>query len=122
MLIIAISGSNVLGIKRDLADRAYTSLGSSTNSNVLRSLADQPGSSPPNVIWLKDGTQLSGDGVRVVINTTTTAGTPNRTSSNVRIFNFNQSDAGVYQCVFYDTPSQGGEVSTTRPIKLDTGK
>ena len=75
------------------------------------------------MIWLKDGTQLSGDGVRVVVtttNTTTNMGS-NRTASFVRIFNFSQSDAGVYQCVFYDTPSQGGEVITTKPYKVDTG-
>ena len=73
-------------------------------------------------MWLKDGTQLFGDGVRVAINTTnSTIGTANQTVSFVRIFNFSQSDAGVYQCVFYDTPSQGGEVITTRPYKVDTG-
>ena len=65
-------------------------------------------------MWLKDGTQLFGDGDRVVITTTnSTIGTSNRTVSFVRIFNFSQSDAGVYQCVFYDTPSQGGELKTT---------
>ena len=74
------------------------------------------------MIWLKDGTQLSGDGVRVVVTTTnTTIMGSNRTVSFVRIFNFSQSDAGVYQCVFYDTPSQEGEVITTRPYKVDTG-
>ena len=74
------------------------------------------------MIWLNDETQLSGDGVRVVVTTTnTTFMGSNRTVSFVRIFNFSQSDAGVYQCVFYDTPSQGGEVITTRPYKVDTG-
>ena len=74
------------------------------------------------MVWLKDGTQLSGDGVRVVITTNATIMGSNRTVSFVRIFNFSQSDAGVYQCVFYDTPSQGGEVITTRPYKVDTGE
>ena len=74
------------------------------------------------MIWLKDGTLLSGDGVRVVITTTAGAGITNRTTASyVRITKFSQSDAGVYQCVFYDTPSQGGEVITTRPYKVDTG-
>ena len=73
-------------------------------------------------MWLKDGTQLFGDGVRVVINTSISiVSASNRTVSFVRIFNFSQSDAGVYQCVFYDTPFQGGEVITTRPYKVDTG-
>ena len=109
------------------SDRTLVPLGSSnisTNGTFLRCSAEQPGSlslAAPSVIWLKDGTQLSSDGVRVVITTTTTSGTTNRTVSFVKIFNFSQSDAGVYQCVFYDTPSQGGEVVTTRPYKVDTG-
>ena len=109
-------------------DRTSVPLGSSaisTNGSFLRCSAEQPGPSSlaaPSMMWLKDGTQLSGDGVRVLITTTNfTVGTSNRTTSFVRIFNFSQSDAGVYQCVFYDTPSQGGEVITTRPYKVDTG-
>ena len=111
-----------------LPDRIGVPLGSSTissNGGFLRCSAEQPASSSftaPSMMWLKDGTQLFGDGVRVVISTTNpTTGTSNRTVSFVRIFNFSQSDAGVYQCVFYDTPSQGGEVITTRPYKVDTG-
>eukprot|EP00731_Ephydatia_muelleri_P008963 Em0004g1301a len=126
---IRSNGSNVLKIVRELsnntADRASVPLGSSdisSNGGFLRCAAEQPASSSPNMMWLKDGTQLFGDDVRVVINTSnSTIGTSNRTVSFVRIFNFSQSDAGVYQCVFYDTPSQGGEVVTTRPYKVDTG-
>ena len=129
----AINGSNVLRIIRELNNiigsvRTSVPLGSSnisSNGSFLRCSAQQPGSSSltaPSMIWLKDGTQLSSDGVRVVITTTnSTVGTSNRTTSFVRIFNFSQSDAGVYQCVFYDTPSQGGEVITTRPYKVDRG-
>ena len=125
------NGSKLLNVIRELgntsSDRTYVPVGSSnisTTGTFLRCSAEQPSSSSfaaPSVIWLKDGTQLSGDGIRVVITTTTTAGTSNRTVSFVRIFNFSLSDAGVYQCVFYDTPSQGGEVITTRPYKVDTG-
>ena len=111
-----------------LPNRTSVPLGSShisSNGGFLRCSAEQPASSSltaPSMMWLKDGTQLFGDGVRVLINTTnSTVGTSNRTLSFVRIFNFSQSDAGVYQCVFYDTPSQGGEVITTRPYKVDTG-
>ena len=129
----AINSSHVLTLIRELnnnigPDRTSVPLGSSnisSSGSFLRCSAQQPGSSSltaPSIIWLKDGTQLSGDGVRVVITTTnSTVGTSNRTTSFVRIFNFSQSDAGVYQCVFYDTPSQGGEVITTRPYKVDTG-
>ena len=123
----------MLKITRELsnnntADRTSVPLGSSnisSNGGFLRCSAEQSASSSltaPSMMWLKDGTQLFGDGVRVVISTTnSTIGTSNRTVSFVRIFNFSQSDAGVYQCVFYDTPSQGGEVITTRPYKVDTG-
>ena len=125
----AISGSNMLKIVRELnnstSDRTYVPLGSSINGTFLRCSAEQPSSSSLaalSVIWLKEGIQLSGDGVRVVITTTATSVKSNRrTVSFVRIVNFSQSDAGVYQCVFYDTPSQGGEVITTRPYKVDTG-
>ena len=129
----AYNDSNVLEIVRELnnntsPDRTSVSLGSSNtsiNGAFLRCSAEQPASSSftaPSMMWLKDGTQLFDDGVRVVITTTnSTIGTSNRTVSFVRIFNFSQSDAGVYQCVFYDTPSQGGEVITTRPYKVDTG-
>ena len=110
-------------------DRTYVPLGSPSsgaNGSFLRCSAEQPGSlqiaAAPSIKWLKDGVQLYGDGVRVVINTSISiVATSNRTVSFVRIFNFSQSDAGVYQCVFYDTPSQGGEVVTTRPYKVDTG-
>ncbi|KAL5497266.1 hypothetical protein EMCRGX_G013709 [Ephydatia muelleri] len=131
---LLLSGTNVLKITRELsnnytADRTSVSLGSSnisSNGGFLRCSAEQSASSSltaPSMMWLKDGTQLFGDGVRAVINTTNyTIGTSNRTVSFFRIFNFSQSDAGVYQCVFYDTPSQGGEVITTRPYKVDTAE
>eukprot|EP00731_Ephydatia_muelleri_P008956 Em0004g1294a len=119
LLLSASSGSNVLLITRELisntADRTSVPLGSSdtsSNGSFLRCSAEQPASSSltaPSIKWLKDGTQLFGDG------------DIKRAVSFVRIFNFSQSDAGVYQCVFYDTPSQGGEVVTTRPYKVDTG-
>eukprot|EP00731_Ephydatia_muelleri_P008931 Em0004g1269a len=133
LLLSAINGTNVLKIARELsnnytADRTSVPLGSSnisSNAGFLRCSAEQPASSSltaPSMMWLKDGTQLFSDGVSVVINTTNPLiGTSNRTVNFVRIFNFSQSDAGVYQRVFYDTPSQGGEVITTRPYKVDTG-
>ena len=118
--------SNASGLYSD--DRTYVALGSPSGGaggSFLRCSAEQPRSllaAAPSVTWLKDGAQLVGDGVRVTINTSSSiVATSNRTASYVRIFNFRQSDAGVYQCVFYDTPSQGGEVITTRPYKVDTG-
>ena len=132
--LAANNDSNVLKIVRELNNNAVShrifvalaNLNVSSNGAFLRCAAEQPASSSltaPSMMWLKDGTQLYGDGVRVVINISISiVATSNRTVSFVRIFNFSQSDAGVYQCVFYDTPSQGGEVVTTRPYKVDTGK
>ena len=131
--LAANNDSKVFKIVRELnnnavSDRIFVALGNlnvSSNGAFLRCAAEQPASSSltaPSMMWLKDGTQLYGDGVRVVINISISiVATSNRTVSFVRIFNFSQSDAGVYQCVFYDTPSQGGEVVTTRPYKVDTG-
>ena len=116
-------------LSNNTADRTSVPLGSSdisSNGGFLRCAAEQPAASSltaPSMMWFKDGTQLFVDGVRVVISTSISiVSASNRTVSFVRIFNFSQSDAGVYQCVFYDTPSQGGEVVTTRPYKVDTGE
>eukprot|EP00731_Ephydatia_muelleri_P008948 Em0004g1286a len=131
--LAANNDSKVFKIVRELnnnavSDRIFVALAylnASSNGAFLRCAAEQPASSSlaaPSMMSLKDGTQLFGDGVRVVINVSISiVATSNRTVSFVRIFNFSQSDAGVYQCVFYDTPSQGGEVVTTRRYKVDTG-
>ena len=67
---------------------------------------------PPTVLWLKDG------------NSTRTTPTNTPVGSNGRLnttlsFSFQESDAGVYQCVFTGTNS---ELFITIPIRLDTGE
>ena len=67
---------------------------------------------PPTVTWLRDGVPVSD----TPTNTTRGNGGLNTTLS----FMFEESDAGVYQCVFTDTARS--EVFVVDPIRLDTGK
>jgi hypothetical protein len=67
---------------------------------------------PPTVTWLKDGVPVS--------DTPTNAVGGNGALSTTLSFTFEESDAGVYQCVFTDTSRS--EVYVTDPIRLDTGK
>ena len=71
-------------------------------------------SSPPSVVWVRNGEQVVNGG-RITI----TEGTLlfNQRSSELQITNFGLSDAGVYQCIF----TEGAEVITTTPLRLDTG-
>ena len=72
-------------------------------------------SSPPSVVWVKNGEQVVNGG-----NITITEGTRSftqETNSELQITNFALSDAGVYQCIF----TEGAEVITTTPLRLDTG-
>ena len=71
-------------------------------------------SSPPSVVWVRNGEQLVNGG-RITI----MEGTPGsqQRSSELKITNFALSDAGVYQCIF----TEGAEVITTTPLRLDTG-
>jgi hypothetical protein len=66
----------------------------------------------PMVTWLKDGVPVSD----TPMNTVGVNGGLSTTLS----FIFEESDAGVYQCVFTDTSRS--EVFVAEPIRLDTGK
>ena len=83
------------------------------NSQVLRCVGTGS-SSPPSVVWVRNGEQVI-NGSRITI----TEGTPGgqQISSDLQISNFTLSDAGVYQCIF----TEGAEVITTTPLRLDTG-
>ena len=71
-------------------------------------------SSIPSVVWVRNGEQVVADGRRINITETTPGG--QQRSSELKI-NFTSSDAGVYQCIF----TEGAEVITTTPRRLDTG-
>ena len=65
----------------------------------------------PTVLWLKDGTPAR--------TTPTNILDDNISLSTTLSFSFQESDAGVYQCVFI---SNNSELFATIPIRLDTGK
>ena len=72
---------------------------------------DSTSYSTPSVMWLKDGTPVRA----TPINTPGANGTITTTLS----FTFQESDAGVYQCVITGNNS---ELLATIPIRLDTGQ
>ena len=71
-------------------------------------------SSPPSVVWVRNGEQVVNGG-NITITETMPGG--QQWSSELTITNFALSDAGVYQCIF----TEGAEVITTTPLRLDTG-
>ena len=73
-------------------------------------------SSPPSVVWVRNGEQVVDDGGRITITEVANSFSRQRNSA-LQITNFALSDAGVYQCIF----TEGAEVITTRPLRLDTG-
>ena len=72
-------------------------------------------SGPPSVVWVRNGEQVV-NGSRITITEGTVLFNQQR-SSDLQISNFALSDAGVYQCIF----TEGAEVITTTPLRLDTG-
>ena len=84
------------------------------NTQVLN-CAGIGSSSPPSVVWVRNGEQVV-DGGNITI-TEATIMVSQRRSSQLQITNFALSDAGVYQCIF----TEGAEVVTTTPLRLDTG-
>ena len=81
------------------------------NNQVLRCVG-AGSSSPPSVVWVRNGEQVVNGG-RIII----TEEFSRQRSSELQIANFSLSDAGVYQCIF----TEGAEVITTTPLRLDTG-
>ena len=71
-------------------------------------------SNPPSVVWVRNGEQVVNGGNITITETMPSA---QQTSSELKITNFALSDAGVYQCIF----TEGAEVITTTPLRLDTG-
>ena len=84
------------------------------NNQVLRCVG--AGSfSPPSVVWVRNGEQVVNGGRITIIEGTNSFS--RQRSSDLQITNFALSDAGVYQCIF----TEGAEVITTTPLRLDTG-
>ena len=82
------------------------------SNHVLR-CAGTGSSSPPSVVWVRNGEQVVNGG-RITITETIFS---LQRDSELTISNFALSDAGVYQCIF----TEGAEVITTTPLRLDTG-
>ena len=74
--------------------------------------------SPSTVVWIKDGETVE-DGGSITI--TTSMAVNGEVSSTLQIASFQESNAGVYQCIFTDDSSSDGEIITTIPLRLDTG-
>ena len=72
---------------------------------------DSTSYSTPSVVWLKDGTPVRAT-------PTDTPGANGRINTTLS-FTFQESDAGVYQCVITGNNS---ELLATIPIRLDTGQ
>ena len=98
------------GVNDDFPDnRVAVSVGS---NQVLRCVGT--GSfSPPSVVWVRNGEQVIADGNITITETLLAV----QRSSELQISSFALSDAGVYQCMF----TEGAEVITTIPLRLDTG-
>ncbi|KAL5487215.1 hypothetical protein EMCRGX_G019791 [Ephydatia muelleri] len=99
--------------------RIYVTLNSNTQGNLLSCAAECTDlflDIYPNVTWYKDGRRLMSDGMKVIITEQFNSFFP-EINSSVSIFNFTQSDAGIYQCVFFTST----EVLTSAPLRLDTG-
>jgi len=86
----------------------------SVGGSQTLSCAGTGSSSPPSVVWVRNGEQVVNGGS---ITITETMPSPQQRSSELQITNFALSDAGVYQCIF----TEGAEVITTTPLRLDTG-
>ena len=79
---------------------------------------DMTNFSPSTVVWIKDGETVEVGG-SITISTSTAAN--GEVSSTLQIASFQESNAGVYQCIFTDASSSDGEIITTIPLRLDTG-
>ncbi len=67
---------------------------------------------PPTAQWFKDGVPVT------TVPTNSPVGSNGRLSSTLS-FTFQESDAGVYHCIFTDTNSQ---IFGAFPLRIDTGE
>ena len=90
-------------------------IAATAGSNQVLRCVGSGSSSPPLVVWVRNGEQVVNGG-RIAI-TEAANSSSQKMSSNLQISNFGLSDAGVYQCIF----TEGAEVITTTTLRLDTG-
>ena len=111
--------SNMIGVLRIVSGTTFFSnrTAQSNGDNVtLTYTAGHVGDdintySIPSAVWLKNGVQAS------TIPSNMAMGSDGQLSSTLS-FTFQESDAGVYQCIFIRTSSH---IYGTTPLRLDTG-
>ena len=104
-------------------NRTGIALGGTVDGSLLTCTAGHQGDGvmdypAPSVVWVRSGQVVDDTDSRITITSTTM--TNGQVTSSLTITNFGLSDAGVYQCVITDD-SDGGEVITSIPYRLDTG-
>ena len=117
--------SNITGILRIVSGTTYFGNRTAISNGDRITLAYSAGRvgddtntySIPSVVWLKDGVPTRNRSTIMVVGS-------NGQLNSTLTFNFQESDAGVYQCIFicssseiYDTT----EIYGTTPLRLDTG-
>ena len=97
--------------------------GTSGGNTLLRCVAahtDDAGQVPGELVWIRNGLELSdGDSRGRVTITPLVFGT--RYGADLQITAFEESDAGIYQCVATDAASSDSDVVISSPFRLDTG-
>ena len=104
-------------------NRTGIALGGTVDGSLLTCTAGHQGDGvinypTPSMVWVRRGQVVDDTDSRITITSTTM--TNGQVTSSLTITNFGLPDAGVYQCVFTDD-SDGGEVITSIPYRLDTG-
>ena len=117
-MIFPAASTNTLNVVTNPADRDRfpdNRIAVTVGNNQTLRCVGSGSSSPPSVVWVRNGEQVVNGG-NITITERTLLFSQQR-SSDLQITNFTLSDAGVYQCIF----TEGAEVITTTPLKLDTG-
>ena len=115
-MIFSAATTSTLTVRTDLTDTdgiPDNRIAVPVSNNPTLMCVGEGSSNPPSVVWVRNGEQVVNGG-----NITITETMPGQqTSSELKITNFALSDAGVYQCIF----TEGAEVITTTPLRLDSG-
>ena len=76
---------------------------------------------PGSLVWTRNGQVLTNgsSGGRISVSPILFANT--RFGADLQITAFEESDAGIYQCLATDAASSDSDVATSSPFRLDTG-